>query len=219
MKTNFFRIDLNLQNLWWHRLLIVLFFISTIGLFGILVNKVINNTQFPSYTKVCKFSDRVDSQLRIIGDLMQPNEIYADKEVDIYCLNHYDENYFKNNSQRYFCAKNISFLIDEISDKTKVYNYLGYSGILSKIEFAKELVKQNAQYITVGRFGEIMTLSKSCCFDEMNVYDVSIIKTIAFSLLKTLQILLAIIIYLFLIVVIYYKVVIYIVFGSYKTDN
>lgn len=219
MKTNFFRIDLNLQKFWWHRLLIVLFFISSIGLFGILVKKVINNIQFPRYTKVCKFSDRVDSQLRIIEDLMLPNEIYADHEVDIFGLNHYDENHFKKNSQRIFFAKNISFLIDEISDKTKVYNYLGYSGILSKIEFEKELVKQNAKFISVGWFGDTMTLKNYWLLDEMNVYVVSIVKTIAFSLLKTLQVLLVLIVYLFLIIIIYYKVIIYIIFGRYKTDN
>lgn len=216
MKTKFFRIDLNLQKFWWHRLLLVLFFISSIGLFGILVKRVINNIQFPRYTKVCKFSDRVDSQLRLIGDLMQPNEKYNYREEDI--LNHNDEEYLKKKSQRIFCAKNISFLIDEISNKTKVYKY-GYNGILSKIEFAKELEKQNAQFIEVGEFGNTIALSNNWVWDEMNVYDLSIVKTIAFSLLKTLQVLLILIIYIFLIIIIYYKVIIYIIFGSYETDN
>lgn len=212
---NFFRKDLNLNNRWWHRLFFVVFVIAFIAL----VWTSITNTQWPRYSKVGMLSDRLDDQIHLIGNLVQPEE-----KIGVYEGNIYGSNYSHNGDwllqQEYYCSKNVASKVDEVSAKTGINFYKGNLDLVSSDDFKKYLSQNNAICIQVlnltnpQRYGSVQkALSWGFEADNMAIWQPSTVK----SLLSAFQSLLWVVLGFATLVVVYYKVFLYVIFGNKKT--
>lgn len=211
---NFFRKDLNLSGRWWHRLLLVVFVIAFIVFAWISVE----NIQWPKYVKVGMLSDRVDNQIRLIGSLVKSEE-----RIGVYENNVYGSYYSHNGGwlllQEYYCSKNASSKVEEISAKTGVNSYKGNLDLVSLGDFKNYLSQNNAICVqvldldNVQRYGNVKkALSYGFEADDMNVWQPSTIKSIFGSFQSILWVILGFAV----LVVIYYKVFLYIIFGKEK---
>ncbi|MDP3769875.1 MAG: hypothetical protein Q8R40_02985 [bacterium] len=211
---NFFRKDLNLKNRWWHRLLFVAFIVA----FIVSVWLSVANTQWPKYAKVGMLSDRVDNQIHLIGSLVQPEE-----RIGVYEGNVHGSDYSHNGGwlllQEYYCSKDISSKVEEISSKTGVNSYKGNLDLVSLSEFKNYLVQNNAICVQVlgldnpQRYGNVKkVLSYGLEADDMAVWQPSTIKSVFWAFQITLWVVLGFAV----LVVVYYKIFLYIIFGSKK---
>jgi hypothetical protein len=220
---NFFRKDLNLMSRWWHRLFFVIFIIAFIWAIWLVISNMLDNNQLPKYKKVGMLSDRMTSNVQLIGNLVKPNEKIAVYEHNLYG-SYLGKNFYDGNGgwllkQEYYCAKDISSHTEEISKITGVNNYKGNSKLVSLSEFKSYLVKQGADCIEnlkldpINFLGNIRnTLTWGLEADEMAVWQVSVLKTIFAILLPILFTATSFV----LLFVIYYKVFLFIVFGKYQ---
>lgn len=219
MATNFFRKDLNLQIYRWHRLFKVLFIFSAILMLGFIIKKITKNYQYPKYTKICNLSDRLDSKIRLVGELINPNEICSSYEEDLYNRNlYYDYDQMKKIEDVY-CSKNIFSQIDELQSITNVYHFDAQNYNIPKNEFITYITLKHYQFISIFRSHEQYTQDSmwhNSGWDNFNVYKVSYGKTLLSLLFLIFQISLLTVIGLILILTIYYKVVIYIIFENRK---
>ncbi len=223
---SFFREDLNLMNRWWHRLFLVIFIVAFISIVIAVISSTVNDNQLPKYRKVGMLSDRMTSKVQLIGNLVKPNEKIAVYEHNLYG-SYLGKDFYDGNGgwllkQEYYCAKNISDHVEEISEITGVKNYKGNSELVSLDEFKSYLAKQNADCIENLKLDEINflgnirnTLSWGLEADDMAVWQISVLKTIVAVLLPILFITLGFI----LLLVIYYKVFLFIVFGKSQGVN
>ena len=213
---NFFRTDLNLKNRWWHRLLFVAFIIAFIAS----VWASVANTQWPKYAKVGMLSDRVDNQIRLIGSLVQSEE-----RVGVYEGNVYGSDYSHNGGwlllQEYYCSKDVSNKVEEISTKTGVNYYKGNLDLVSLNEFKNYLAQNNAICVqvldldNVQRYGNVKkALSYGFEADDMAIWQPSTIKSVFGALQSAFWVILGFAV----LVVIYYKVFLYIIFGRQKNS-
>ncbi|GMU25679.1 hypothetical protein KJZ71_04920 [Patescibacteria group bacterium] len=226
MKNNFFRTDLNLKGRWWHRLLLIVFIICFVVLLGISISSSVDDAQLPKYSNVGMLSERMDDKIRLIGDLVKPDEKVAVYEHNLYGTYNGKSFYSGNGDwlleQEYYCAKNISDKVEEISAKTGVNYYKGNLNLVQLNEFKKYLSQNKAQCVQVleldsfERYGNVKkALSWGLEADDMAVWKVSIIKTV----LSVLQQIFFIVLGFLVVMVIYYKIILYIIFGSKKIDN
>jgi hypothetical protein len=112
--------------------------------------KIVKN---PTYIKVGMLSDRMDSEIRLIGDLVKPGEKIAVFEHNLYETANGESLYEKNGGfllkQEYYCSKNISSQVEEISKKTGVFYYKGDYNLISLEDFKKYLLQNNANCVEV----------------------------------------------------------------------
>lgn len=213
---NFFRTDLNLKNRWWHRLVLVAFVIAFIAS----IWASVANTQWPKYVKVGMLSDRVDNQIRLIGSLVQPEEI-----IGVYESNVYGSDYSHNGGwlllQEYYCSKNVSSKVEEISAKTGVNSYKGNLDLVSLSEFKNYLAQNNAICVqvldldNVQRYGNVKkVLSYGFEADDMAVWHPSTAKSVFGAIQSSFWVILGFAV----LAIVYYKVFLYIVFGVKKHE-
>mgnify|MGYP001594391235 FL=1 len=226
MRTNnFFRTDLNLKNRWWHRFLSVVFIIAFVVVISFSISSMFSDYELPKYTKVGMLSDRMNSEIGLIGNLVTPEEKIAMYEHNLYESYNGSSLYDKNGGwllkQEYYCAKNVSTHVEEISTKTGVNYYKGNTGLVSLEDFKKYLTQNNAGCIqvldldSVEHFGNVKkALSWGLEADDMAVWQESTAK----SLFAVLQTVFFEAIGFLIILVLYYKVFLYIVFGSKKSS-
>ncbi|RIL00474.1 hypothetical protein DCC77_02820 [Candidatus Uhrbacteria bacterium] len=168
----------------------------------------------------------MDDKIRLIGDLVKPDEKVAVYEHNLYGTYNGKSFYSGNGDwlleQEYYCAKNISDKVEEISAKTGVNYYKGNLNLVQLNEFKKYLSQNKAQCVQVleldsfERYGNVKkALSWGLEADDMAVWKVSIIKTV----LSVLQQIFFIVLGFLVVMVIYYKIILYIIFGSKKIDN
>ncbi|HEV7702293.1 MAG TPA: hypothetical protein VGO63_02535 [Candidatus Paceibacterota bacterium] len=222
---NFFRKDLNLKSRWWHRFLSVIFIVAFIAVVGFSISSMFGDYQLPKYTKVGMLSDRMNSEIRLIGSLVTPEEKIAMYEHNLYESNNGSSLYDKNGGwllkQEYYCSKNVSTHIEEISAKTGVNYYKGNTGLVSLDDFKKYLIQNNAGCVevldldSVVHFGNVKkALSWGLEADDMAVWQESMAKSI-FAVLQTVFFEA---LGFLIILVLYYKVFLYIAFGSRKSS-
>ena len=226
MKTNFFRKDLNLKNCWWHRFLFVAFVITFITAIGFSIYSMLDDAQLPKYTKVGMLSDRMGSEISLIGDLVKPEEKIAVYEHNLYGTYNGESLYSGNGGwllkQEYYCSKNIIDQVEEISAKTGVNYYKGNFDLIPLSDFKNYLAQNNANCIevldldSVEHFGNVKkALDWGLEANNMAVWRESLIKSI-FAVLQTVFF---IALGFSILLVLYYKVFLYIVFGRKKTDD
>lgn len=211
---NFFRKDLNLNSRWWHRFLLVAFVVA----FIVVAWTSVINTQWPRYTKVELLSDRVDNAVRLIGDLIKSEE-----RIGVHEPNVYGSLYSQNGGwllrQEYYCSKNISSKVEEISARTGVNFYKGNLDLVSLSEFKSYLVQNDAMCISVSDldnpelYGRAQkALSWGLFANDMAIWTPSTIKSVFWILQSVLWVVLGFAVLL----IIYYQVFLYIVFGKRK---
>lgn len=225
MTNNFFRTDLNLKGRWWHRLLFIIFIIAFITLIGVSISSSIDDAQLPKYSSVGMLSERMDDKIRLIGELVKSDEKVAVYEHNLYGTYNGKSFYSGNGGwllkQEYYCAKNISNKVEEISAKTGVNYYKGDLDLVQLNEFKKYLSQNNANCVSVNSYNPLdnsetrKKLMWGLEADDMVVWKVSIAKTI-FSILQQIFF---IVLGFLAVIVIYYKIILYIIFGSKKIDN
>ncbi|MFA6547651.1 MAG: hypothetical protein WCT11_01755 [Candidatus Magasanikbacteria bacterium] len=107
----------------------------------------------PEYVKVGMLSDRMDSEIRLIGDLVKSGEKIAVYEHNLYETLNGENLYDKNGGwllkQEYYCSKNISSQVETISKKTGITQYKGNYNLVSLEEFKKYLLQNNANCVQV----------------------------------------------------------------------
>lgn len=168
-------------------------------------------------------SDRMDDSVRLIEDLVRSDEKIAVYEHNLYG-SYKGKTFYSGNggwllNQGYYCAKNISDKIEEISAKTGVTHYKGDINLVPLSGFKKYLLQENAHCVHVleldsfEHYGNVKkALSWGLEVDDMSIWRVSIVKTTLSVLGQIFFITLGFLV----VVVIYYKIIIYIVFGSRK---
>lgn len=115
----------------------------------------INTAQLSTsrYEKVALLSDRMDSEIRLIGDLVKPGEKIAlyDYNLDETAngISLYEKNGGWLLKQEYYCSKNISSQVENISKKTGVTYYKGDFDLVSLDDFKNYLSQNNANCIQV----------------------------------------------------------------------
>lgn len=223
MKNNFFRSDLDLKDRWWHRFLFIVFIICFVAFLGNSISSAIDDAQLPKYSSVGMLSDRMDDNTRLIGNLVKSDEKIAVREHNLYGSYQGKTSYSGNGGwlleQEYYCAKNISGKIEEISARTGVAYYKGDVNLVQLSEFKKYLSQKNAHCVhvleidSVERYGNVKkALSWGLEANDMSIWRVSIAKTTLSVFGQIFFITLGFLV----VVVIYYKIIIYIVFGSRK---
>lgn len=225
---NFFREDLILKNRWWHRFLVVVFFlclaIITIGL----ICAIYKQNDLPKYKKLGILEDRIGSQVYLIKDLVKSKEKISDNEY--YLNNSYNKNGESLLNTQTYCSNNIPNHIEEISKTTGVYYYKGNTQLIDLDSFKNYLYENEAKcvevfiYTTGGFLSGIIgspeyeanpaktVLSWGVDYENWGIYKVSISKSIAYVFI----IFLSLFIFFFAILVFYYKVILYVIFGKYK---
>jgi len=207
---------LNLKNRWWHRLLFVAFVVAFVAVVWGVIADTLNSAQLPKYTKVGILSDRVDAEIRLIGNLVQPGE-----RIGVYEGNVYGNSYNQNGGwllrQEYYCSKNISSKVEEISAKTEINYYKGNLDLVSLSDFKNYLAQNSALCVQVlgldnpERYGNVKkALSWGLEADDMAVWAPSTVK----SVFAVLQSVFFIALGFLVILILYYKVFLYIVFGK-----
>ncbi len=136
--------------------------------------KIVKN---PSYVKIGMLSDRMDSEIRLIGDLVKPGEKIAMYEHNLTGAEGeslYDKNGGWLLKQEYYCSKNISNKVEEISKKTGVAYYKGNLNLVSLEDFKSYLSQNNAncvQVLDLQRSGETKkVLSWGLEADDMAIW-------------------------------------------------
>ena len=207
---------MNLKNRWWHRLLFVAFVVAFVAVVWGVIADTLNSAQLPKYTKVGILSDRVDAEIRLIGNLVQPGE-----RIGVYEGNVYGNSYNQNGGwllrQEYYCSKNISSKVEEISAKTEINYYKGNLDLVSLSDFKNYLAQNSALCVQVlgldnpERYGNVKkALSWGLEADDMAVWAPSTVK----SVFAVLQSVFFIALGFLVILILYYKVFLYIVFGK-----
>ena len=220
--SNFFRKDLNLKARWWHRLFFVGFVIAFIWIGWATISNMLDDAQLPKYSKVGMLSDRMDSEIRLIGSLVKPEEKIAVYEHNLYGeyngKTFYDGNGGWLVKQEYYCSKNVSDQVEKIVAKTGVNYYSGTTGLDSLANFKSYLAQNKATCVSVNSYNPLdNTETREKLMwgyepDGMAVWQESLVKSI-FAVLQTLFF---VVLGFSILLVLYYKVFLFIVFGSKK---
>jgi len=119
--------------------------------------------------------------------------------------------------QEYYCSKNISSKVEEISAKTEINYYKGNLDLVSLSDFKNYLAQNSALCVQVlgldnpERYGNVKkALSWGLEADDMAVWAPSTVK----SVFAVLQSVFFIALGFLVILILYYKVFLYIVFGK-----
>ncbi len=194
----------------------VAFVVAFVAVVWGVIADTLNSAQLPKYTKVGILSDRVDAEIRLIGNLVQPGE-----RIGVYEGNVYGNSYNQNGGwllrQEYYCSKNISSKVEEISAKTEINYYKGNLDLVSLSDFKNYLAQNSALCVQVlgldnpERYGNVKkALSWGLEADDMAVWAPSTVK----SVFAVLQSVFFIALGFLVILILYYKVFLYIVFGK-----
>lgn len=162
----------------------------------------------------------MDNQIRLIGSLVKPEERIGVYEGNVY------GNYYSHNGgwlllQEYYCSKNISSKVEEISAKTGVNFYRGNLDLVSLSDFKNYLAQNKATCVSVNSYNPLdksETREKLMWGfepDGMAIWQESLAKSI-FAVLQTLFF---VSLGFIILLVIYYKVFLYIVFGKEKENK
>jgi len=178
-------------------------------MFITIILKQVDNSDLPRYKKIDTFKNRLNEEVRIIWEIVKNNEKIAQYEHNLYWSyegkNWYDRNGWYLLQQKYYCAKNISEHVDEVSKRTWIYTYeADYRKIVEIEEFKKYLHDMDAECVSL----EENHFSWWLFTDKMNIWGVSYLKT-AGSLLLTLF---SVGCFGLFVLIIYYKIFIYIIF-------
>jgi len=223
--SNFFRKDLSLKGRWWHRLFSVVFVVAFIWISWATISNMLDDAQLPKYTNVGMLSDRMDSEIRLIGSLVKPEEKIAVYEHNLYGEYNGEKFYDGNGGwlvkQEYYCSKNVSEQVEKIATKTGVNYYKGNTSLVSLADFKNYLAQNKAECVqvldldSVEHFGSVKkALSWGFEPDRMAVWQESLVKSI-FAVAQTLFF---VVLGFIILLVLYYKVFLFIVFGSKKTE-
>jgi hypothetical protein len=219
-----FREDLNLKSRWWHRFLFIVYILTFVYMIGLSIYTMLDNAKIPRYTEVGMLSDRMNSELQLIGDLVKPGEKIAMYEHNLYGSYEGKSSYEGNGGwlleQEFYCSNNISDQVDNIILKTGVKYYTPSGTYLGSLEdFKNYLIKNKANCVdvrnldSVERFGNIKkALGWGLEADGMKIYEASFVESVFYVLANILLIVIG---YL-LLLIIYYKIVLYIIFGGNK---
>ena len=221
--SNFFRKDLKLKGYWWHRLFFVVFVVAFIWIDWTTISNMLDDAQLPKYTKVGMLSDRMNSEIRLIGSLVKPEEKIAVFEHNLYGKYNGKKLYDGNGGwlvkQEYYCSKNVSEQVEKITARTGVNYYKDNTGLVSLTDFKSYLAQNKAECVqildldSVEHFGNVKkALSWGFEPGGMAVWQESLVKSV-FAVLQTLFF---VALGFIILLVIYYKVFIYIVFGGKK---
>lgn len=214
--SNFFRKDLNLGKKWWHRFLVVIFFLGLV----ISVIKVFTSTLIhPSYVigkQVATLNSRLTSDLVIASNLVKPWEIAGNSS---FIPTTYGEASFWDNwSSEIYCSKELNKYINNIQKITGVYTLYNTDGIKvssSKV-FSDSLKESNSLCIVIDNFQNWNRGLRPRPMDDYSFYRNSSLENIKYHFSIILSNLSVILVAFLILLIIYYKIILYIIYGRNK---
>jgi hypothetical protein len=214
---NFFRKDLNLAGRWWHRLLLVVFFITFIWALYVMYGDLFstNHPHIPQWKVVGSVDERITTEVKQISDLKKTGERVEEKDRS-YALNSSEDDPLYED---FYCSTDLENKISEIQSKSGITNlYLARKDVSAET-FANYIRTNNIKCLipdaytnsdgTKLRFLE--PLGPNPLYGEDLVfYEKSSLLT-AWYLLQMFLLVIAVFVG---IAIIYYKVFLYVVFGK-----
>lgn len=209
--SNFFRKDLNLGRKWWHRFLVVVFFLGLI----ISVIKAFTSTLIhPSYLigkQVATLNSRLTSDLVVASNLVKPWEIAGNSSF-------LPDTFWDNRSSEIYCSREPSKYINEIQKITGVYTLYNANGIKvsSPKTFSDSLEESNSFCIIIDNFQNWNRGLRPRPMNDYSFYKTSFVENIKYHFSIILSNLSVILIASLLLLIIYYRIIIYIIYGKRK---
>lgn len=209
--SNFFRKDLNLGRKWWHRFLIVVFFLGLI----ISIIKVFTSTLIhPSYVigkQIATLNSRLTSDLVVASNLVKPWELAWNSSF-------LPDTFWDNRSSEIYCSREPSKYINDIQKITGVYTLYNTDGVKvsSSKAFADSLKESNSLCIIIDNFQNWNRGLRPRPMDNYSFYKASFLENIKYHFSIILSNLSTILITSLLLLIIYYKIIIYIIYGKSK---
>ncbi|MFH1536677.1 MAG: hypothetical protein ABID45_01670 [Patescibacteria group bacterium] len=231
MKNNFFRKDLKLGSRWWHRLFLVIFFVSSVwALYATYDNLFSTNHPYiPQWKVVNSVEERITPAVKQIRELKTSNERVEELDRS-YALNSQKDDSLYDDI---YCSSDLENRIVDVQNKSGISTlYIRdiYQGNNVPIETFANYIKENninclipdayTRYDSNGREnGKLRFLEPiapdSLFYKNLVFYE----KSDFLTALYTLKMFLLVIAIFTVIIVLYYKVFLYIIFGSKKIDN
>lgn len=240
MKNNFFRKDLNLSGRWWHRLLLVIFFISFLWALYTTYDDLFatRHPYIPQWKVVNSLDERLTPTVKKIHELKMPNERVGERDRS-YALNSRDGDSLYDDI---YCSSDLENRIADVQNKSGI-NTLHIRDVYGRnidgfnqpnydvpIEIYANYVKENninclipdayTRYDVNGQEdGKLKFLEptgpNSLSYKDLVFYEKSNLLTALYAL----KMFLLVIVTFAVAVVLYYRVFLYIIFGSKKIDN
>ena len=224
MTNNFFRKDLNLNNRWWHRLLLIIYFLSVAWVLyegaGLLFFTPDNsyNPYIPQWKEVGSVDERITVNVKQIHELKKMNERVEERGLS-FRLNS-GTNDLQDNL---YCSNDLENRVGDIQNKSGV-NTLYIRHIYDRnsvpIETFIKYIKDNNTKCLIA---DAYTYSAAVRQEFLEPVRLSSYKNLVFYKKSTLFTLFFIVKQLLTyfaifagIVIVYYKIILYIIFGSKK---
>ncbi len=126
--SNFFRKDLSLNSRWWHRLFLVIFFISFAWALYTMYDDLFSTSHpyVPQWKVVGSVDERITAEVRQIRDLKNVGERVEEKDRS-YALNSSEDDSLYED---FYCSTDLENKISEIQDESGITNlYLARKGV------------------------------------------------------------------------------------------
>lgn len=226
--TNFFRKDLNLGNHWWHRLFLVIFFISFLWSLYIIYDAFFlkNNPYVPKWRVIESLSERITPEIKPISAMIKNGEKIGENDR-AYILNDSPDSYYLSTINDVYCSTELAENYEKVKNMRNIDAlYIGGSFNRSKVTpetFVNYIKQNNIHCLTVDAYttydttgnadGKLHFLEPDKSYQKnWSFFKKSVFLT-TIEVLKTL--LFAIAIFAGIIIT-YYKIFLYIIFGKAK---
>ena len=205
------RDDLNLRGHWWHRLFLVVFFISFA--YSLLL---VWNTPLPKYRAIDTLRNRMTEELKLLPDLISSDEKLGSYENNLHSYLYYENEGWILRQPNIYCSKNIIPYIEALSEKIGVslFKGNGVDELISIESFKKYIGSQNSNCVYVTELANKSSVIAYPWFvdESFKVWKESTLASMIYILKESFLVALGFL----LILIIYYKIFIYIFFGSKK---
>ena len=224
MKNNFFRKDLNLSSRWWHRLFLVIFFISFVWALYATYDDLFSTSHpyIPQWKVVNSVDERITSAVKQIRELKMLNERVEERDRS-YALNSQDNSLYDD----IYCSNDLENRIADVQNKSGISTLfirdVYDSNDVSIETFANYIKDNNINYLIPDAYtqydgngqenGKLRFLEPigpdSLFYKDLVFYE----KSNFLTALYALKMFLLVIVIFAVIVVLYYKIFLYIIFG------
>lgn len=218
---NLFRKDLNLQKYWWHRLLVVIFFICLIYMiYAVSRDLFVNNFSNVIQWKVIdSIENRLTPEVKQIRDLKKYGEQVEEKDRS-YAINSGDESLYDD----FYCSTELENKIQDIQNKSGITNlYLGRKN--TSIENFTKYISDNNIVCLIPDAYTYSDNTKIRFLEPLGsnpLYGKDLVffkESVLLTGLYITKVFLYVIAVFAIIALIYYKAFLFIIFGNKKKDN
>lgn len=129
--SNFFRSDLNLKSKWWHRLFLVIFFVSFAWALYTMYDDLfsISHPYVPQWKIVGSVDERITTEVKQIHDLKKIGERVEEKDRSHALNSSEDDSLYEN----FYCSTDLENKISEIQSESGITNlYLARKGVTAE---------------------------------------------------------------------------------------